>query len=130
MKSIAFDAFSDFSGSMVTGGPTKQTFSFGFESFIISAMRQSTSKPGVEVNSTSSSKSLRHFDGLLDRNPVRRRIHHFAVGQHAGRIAKPHRIPVGFDLARGRPARTRPAVKALEKKADSETEFACSKPLL
>ena len=57
IKSIAFDAFSDFSGSTVTGGPTKQTFSFAFESFIISAIRQSTSKPGVDVKRTSNSKS-------------------------------------------------------------------------
>ncbi len=46
------------SGSTVTGGPTKQTCSFGFASFIIEAILISTSSPGVEVNSTSSSKSL------------------------------------------------------------------------
>ena len=46
-----------FSGSTVTGGPTKATFSRGLESFIISAIFTSTWKPGVEVNSTSSSKS-------------------------------------------------------------------------
>src|ERR1700733_14004331 len=57
MKSMALDAFSVFSGSTVTGGPTKQTFSFALDAFIISAIRQSTSKPGVEVKSTSNSKS-------------------------------------------------------------------------
>ncbi len=51
-------AFSVFSGSTVTGGPTKQTFSFGLAAFIILAIFTSISKPGVEVNRTRSSKSL------------------------------------------------------------------------
>ena len=55
---MALEARSDFSGSMVTGGPTKPTFIFGFTSFIISAIRTSTLNPGLEVNSTSSSKSF------------------------------------------------------------------------
>jgi hypothetical protein len=40
------------------GRPTKATFNFGLLSFIISAILTSTWKPGVEVNSTRSSKSL------------------------------------------------------------------------
>ena len=46
-----------FPARSVTGGPTNATFSFGLTSFIISAIFTSTLKPGVEVNSTSSSKS-------------------------------------------------------------------------
>ncbi len=54
---MALDARSVASGLVVTGGPTKATLSLGFLSRIISAMRTSTLNPGVEVNSTSSSKS-------------------------------------------------------------------------
>ena len=57
-KSMAVPALRLFSGSTVTGGPTKQTFSFGFDVFIICAILQSTSKPGVEVKSTRSSNSF------------------------------------------------------------------------
>ncbi len=46
------------SGSVVTGGPTKATWSFELTSFIISAIFTSTWKPGVDVYRTSSSKSL------------------------------------------------------------------------
>ena len=59
---------------------------------------------------------LGHLHGLLDGDLVRRRVHHFAVGQHARGIAEPHRIPVGFDFARGRPARTGAAVEAFERR--------------
>ena len=55
---MAVEPRSVFSGSVVTGGPTNATFSLGFESFIIPAILVSTWKPGVEVNSTSNSKSL------------------------------------------------------------------------
>ena len=47
---------------------------------------------------------LRHFDRLLDRNLVRRRVHHFAVGKKSGGITQPDRVPVGFNLSRCRPA--------------------------
>src|SRR5689334_5443401 len=47
---------------------------------------------------------------------MRWRIHYLAVRQHAGRIAQPDRIPVGFDLPRGGPARARPAVKLLKRR--------------
>ena len=55
---MALDALSDFSGSIVTGGPTNATFIFGLTSFIISAILTSTWKPGLEVNRTINSKSL------------------------------------------------------------------------
>ena len=48
-----------FSGSTVTGGPTKQTFSFGFD--VLHHLRDLAHRlrnPGVEVNSTSNSKSF------------------------------------------------------------------------
>ena len=59
---------------------------------------------------------LAHLDGLLDGDFVRRSVHHFAVGQHAGRIAEPHRVPIGFDLARSRPARTGAAIEPLKRR--------------
>ena len=57
MKSMACEAFSDFLGLDGHGRPDEADFSRGFEAFIISAIRQSTSKPGVEVKRTSNSKS-------------------------------------------------------------------------
>ena len=54
---------------------------------------------------------LRHGDGLLDRDLVRRRVDHLAVGQHARGIAEPDRIPIGFDLARSRPRELAPPSK-------------------
>src|SRR5712691_11671194 len=54
------------------------------------------------------------LDGLRWRDLVRAGVEQPASGQHTCGISKPHRIPVGFDLARHRPARTRPAVKICE----------------
>src|SRR5207245_2204029 len=54
------------------------------------------------------------LDGLRRRDLVGAGVEQPASGQHTRRISKPHRIPIGFDLARHRPARTRPAVKIRE----------------
>ena len=55
---MALEERRHFSGSTVTGGPTKHTFIFGLMSFIMDAILASTWNPGVEVNRTRSSKSL------------------------------------------------------------------------
>ena len=55
MKSMACPSSSDFSGSVVTCGPTKQIFSLGLASFIAAASLMSPGKPGVLVNSTRNS---------------------------------------------------------------------------
>ena len=57
---------------------------------------------------------LRHRDGLLDGDAVRRRVDNLAVREHARRIAEPHRIPIRFDLARCGPAGTGAAVEAFK----------------
>ncbi len=102
---------------MVTGGPTKPTFIFGFASFIMFAMLTSTWNPGEEVNSTSSSKSLAMRDASASiETPCGGRVENFAVFEHAGGIAQPHRIPVRLDLARGGPARARAAVETFKRR--------------
>ncbi len=63
----------------------------------------------------------RHGGHLRRRHLVRRGVHHPAVGEHAGRIAQPHRVPVGLDLTGGRPARARPPVKILVGRGGSGT---------
>src|SRR5262249_24410142 len=57
-KSIAFDARSDGSGKTATCGPTKPMASFGFASFIASAVFTSARKDGVLVWMKHSSKSF------------------------------------------------------------------------
>ncbi len=61
-------------------------------------------KAGTRGEKHQQLKIFAHFDRLLDRNLVGRRVHHSAVGEHAGWITKPDRIPIGFDFAGGRPA--------------------------
>ena len=62
----------------------------------------------------------RHGDGLFDGNLVGRGIEHFAVGQHAGRVTEPNRIPIAFNFARGRPAAAGAAVESLERRRVEE----------
>jgi hypothetical protein len=57
---------------------------------------------------------LGHLDGLLDGDFVGRRVDHLAVGQHAGGIAEPHGIPIGFDLAGSWPARAGATIEAFK----------------
>ena len=45
-----------------------------------------------------------HGDRLLDGNLVRRSVDDLAVAEHARGIAKPDRIPIGFDFAGSRPS--------------------------
>ena len=59
---------------------------------------------------------LGHLDGLRDGDLVRRRVHHFAVGEHAGGIAQPYGIPVGLDFARGRPAGAGAAIEPFKRR--------------
>ena len=104
-----------FSGSMVTGGPTKATFSFGFDVLHHLRHLHVDVKAGSGGEEHQQFEILGHLHGLLDGDLVRRRVHHLAVGQHAGRVAEPHRIPVRFDFARSRPARTGAAVETFER---------------
>src|SRR5262249_47369554 len=55
-----------------------------------------------------------HLYGLFDGNLVRWRVHHLAVRKKPCRIAEPHRVPVRFDLARSRPARTGTSIKTFK----------------
>src|SRR5208283_3642132 len=66
---------------------------------------------------------LRHFDGLFDGDFVWRGVDHLAARDHPGRVAKPHWIPIGFDLPRGRPAGTSPAVKAFKRRRIQKKRF-------
>ncbi len=65
---MALDAFRTLSGSMVTGGPTKATFIFGFESFIISAILHVDVETGRGGEQHQQFEILGHLDGLLDGN--------------------------------------------------------------
>ena len=56
----------------------------------------------------------RNLDRLRRTHFVRRGIQQPAAFEHARRIGEPHRIPVRFDFACGRPTRARPAVVAFE----------------
>src|SRR5271157_685045 len=77
---------------------------------------------GVHVETGSGSieyeqfEILGHLDRLPDGDLVRRRVHHFAVGEHAGGVTKPDGIPVGLDFARGRPAGTGAAVEPFKRR--------------
>src|SRR5256884_3047112 len=54
------------------------------------------------------------LDCLLPIDFVRRCIEQPAPGDHSRRVRQPNRVPVGFNLARGRPARTRTAVEVFK----------------
>src|ERR1017187_659023 len=83
-----------------------------------------TSTPGFHVDVKTRSRCieheqleiLAHLDGLFNRDLVRRRIHHFAVGQHSRRIAEPHRIPVGLDFTRCRPTRAGATIETFKRR--------------
>jgi penicillin amidase len=104
------------SGSTVTGGPTKQTFSFGFAALHHFGNLDIDVETGRGGEKHQQFELSRHRDGLFDRDFVRRGVDYFAVGQHAGGIAEPDGIPVGFDLPRSGPAGTRTSIEAFERR--------------
>src|SRR6476660_4488087 len=55
---MALHSFSERSGRVVTCGPTKAIFRFGFASFILVTSLMSPGNPGVDVNSTRNSYCL------------------------------------------------------------------------
>ncbi len=58
---------------------------------------------------------LANFDRFFRRDVVRWRIEQSRALQQTGGIRQPYRVPVGFNLARGRPARSGAAIKTLER---------------
>ena len=62
----------------------------------------------------------RHGHCLINSDLMRRSIDDRAIRDHTGRIAEPHRVPVGFNLAGSRPPGTGPTVKALKRRRVKE----------
>ena len=108
---------------MVTCGPTKAIFSFGFASFIAAASLMSPWKPGSAGKQHQEFVVLADLDGLFRAHVVRRSIEQPRAFQHSGRIGEPYRIPVGLDFTGGRPARTGATVIVLEGREDSGIAF-------
>src|SRR6266853_1813059 len=54
------------------------------------------------------------FNGLLPIDLGRASVHQAAARNHAGRVGQPNGIPIGFDLARRGPPRTRSAIEILK----------------
>ena len=63
------------------------------------------------------------LDRLLGGDVVGRRVEQPRTLKQAGRIGEPDRVPVGLDLACGRPARTGAAVEVLEGRRVEEECF-------
>ncbi len=57
---------------------------------------------------------LSYANNFLGRYVMRRPIKQAAAFEHSRRIGQPNRIPVGFNLACGGPARARSAIKLLK----------------
>src|SRR5277367_921127 len=100
-KSITSHSFRARSGEVVTGGPTKAMRIEGLARLIASASFWSPVQPGV-LEQDKKLIALRDFDRLRRRDMMRRRIQQPRPLQHASRIGKPHRVPVRFNLTRGR----------------------------
>src|SRR6266850_471466 len=57
-----------------------------------------------------------HGDGLVDTDLVGWGVYDLAVFEHSGRIAKPHGVPIRFNLARRGPSGAGAAVKAFKRR--------------
>ena len=57
---------------------------------------------------------LRYAHNFLGRYVMRRPVQQAAPGKHTRGVGQPNRIPIGFNLTCGGPARTRSAVEFLE----------------
>jgi hypothetical protein len=66
---------------------------------------------------------LRNLDGLFARHMVGGRIEQPRSLQHSRWVGEPYRVPERFNLARGRPARTRASVKILKRRRVQEQRF-------
>ena len=66
---------------------------------------------------------LADVDGFFRGNVMRRCIEHARTLKETGGVRKPDRVPVGFNLARCGPARTRATVEILERRRVQEECF-------
>ena len=64
-----------------------------------------------------------NLDSLLRRHLVRRSVEQTGAFQHACRVSQPDRVPIGLDLARGRPARAGAAVIILKRRRVQQQSF-------